>query len=186
MGQGVDLYIVYEFIKRLSTPFNETDAFKLGLIDEKGKRLKYAKTKEEKDAMTLFDRMIFNLKRLMSKVPGGDSKLASYGAALLLMREEPERLEKMSDEELMESLLSEMKYIKKNSGKSFKDIREDAPANATGAAVAGTGDSGVHWVKNKYRVGASGERRKYGRQISGTAFLRRRMKRMANTDLRTS
>ena len=64
----VDLFIVYQFIKRLSTPFDETDAFRLGLIDEKGKRLKKASSKDEKNAMTYFDRMIFNMKRLLFKI----------------------------------------------------------------------------------------------------------------------
>ena len=40
MSQVVDLYMVYQFVKRLATPFKETKAFELGLIDEKGKRLK--------------------------------------------------------------------------------------------------------------------------------------------------
>ena len=42
MGQAVDLFLVYQFVKRLSTPFEETKAYDLGLIDEKGKRLKKA------------------------------------------------------------------------------------------------------------------------------------------------
>jgi len=182
MGQAVDLYIVYEFIKRLATPFDETKAFELGLIDAKGKRLKYAKTKEEKDAMTLFDRLVLNLKRIISMVPGGSSKIGSYAAALLLIRED-ENLEKKSDTELCEMLMAEMKTLKKSSLKDFKSIREDAPAMSTGAAVAGTGDDPVHWGKP---AGVKGDRKKVGRSISGTQFLKRRMKRMANTDLRTS
>lgn len=183
MGQAIDLYIVYEIVKRLSTPFDETKAFELGLIDAKGKRLKYAKTKEEKDAMTVFDRLIFNLKRILQMVPGGSSKVASYAAALLLIREEEDKLIKQTDQELMESLLVEMKHMKSKSLKEFKSIREDAPANATGAAVAGTGSDPVHWGKP---AGVKGDRKKVGRSISGTQFLKRRMKRMANTDLRTS
>jgi hypothetical protein len=181
MGQAVDLYIVYEFIKRLATPFDETKAFELGLIDAKGKRLKYAKTKEEKDAMTLFDRLVLNLKRIISMVPGGSSKVGSYAAALLLIKED-ENLEKKSDAELCEMLMTEMKNLKKSSLKDFKSIREDAPANATGAAVAGTGSDPVHWGKP---AGIKGDRKKVGRSISGTQFLKRRMKKMANTDLRT-
>ena len=52
MSQVVDLYMVYQFVKRLATPFKETKAFELGLIDEKGKRLKKASTRDEKNAMT--------------------------------------------------------------------------------------------------------------------------------------
>lgn len=183
MAQAVDLYIVYEIVKRLSTPFNETKAFQLGLIDEKGKRLKYAKTKEEKDAMTLFDRLIFNLKRILQMVPGGSTKVGSYAAALLLMREHEEVLIKKTDNQLMEDLIVEMKTLKKSSLKEFKTMREDAPANATGAAVAGTGDDPVHWGKPQ---GVKGDRKKVGRSISGVQFLKRRMRQMANTDLRTS
>lgn len=183
MGQAIDLYIVYEFIKRLATPFDETKAFQLGLIDDKGKRLKYARTKEEKDAMTVFDRLIFNLKRILQRVPGGGTQVGSYAAALLLLRESQETLEKMSDDDLMEEIIIEMKNVKKNSGKTFKDLIEDAPANATGAAVAGTGDDPVTWGRP---AGVKGDRKKVGRSISGTQFLKRRMKRMANTDLRTS
>ena len=60
MSQVVDLYMVYQFVKRLATPFKETKAFELGLIDEKGKRLKKASSKDEKNAMNYYDRLIFN------------------------------------------------------------------------------------------------------------------------------
>ena len=42
MSQVMNLFLTYQFIKRLATPFDETEAFRLGLIDAKGKRLKYA------------------------------------------------------------------------------------------------------------------------------------------------
>ena len=35
-----DLVLVYQFLKRLTTPFDETKAFELGIIDERGKRIK--------------------------------------------------------------------------------------------------------------------------------------------------
>ena len=85
MGQAVDLFLVYQFVKRLSTPFEDTKAFELGLIDEKGKRLKKASTREEKDAMTYYDRLIFNLKRLIAKA-GIQSKFVTFAAALFLKK----------------------------------------------------------------------------------------------------
>ena len=36
----VDLFLVFSFIKRLVTPFRKWDAYKQGIIDEKGKVLK--------------------------------------------------------------------------------------------------------------------------------------------------
>ena len=61
-----NIYFVYQFLTKLVKPFKDTDAFKLGIIDDKGKVLKKRstlKTKEEKDAYTLTDTMIFNLKK---------------------------------------------------------------------------------------------------------------------------
>ena len=38
MGTAIDLFVTYRFIKLLVTPFNKTDAYKLGIIDDKGLR----------------------------------------------------------------------------------------------------------------------------------------------------
>ena len=90
-----DLFYTFRFIKLLTTPFDETDAFKLGIIDEKGKRTKKPlSTSEEKSAFTTFHRLVFNLKKLLAKVPGGSSKLASYASALFLIREKYELSDK--------------------------------------------------------------------------------------------
>lgn len=86
----VDTYIVYQIIKRLSTPFTETDAYKNGLIDENGNILKKRRemTSDEKNMMTHFDIMIFNLKRYLAKLPGGDSKFRNFATALFLLKED--------------------------------------------------------------------------------------------------
>lgn len=130
----IDIYLVYEFIKRLVTPFNKTKAFSLGLIDADGKKLRNAVTSQEKEAMGYFDRLVFNLKRLLEKVPFGKSQIASYAAALLLLRERNEAT-LIGDYplQLREKLYEQMKALELN-----EDI--GAPANATGAAVVGTGD----------------------------------------------
>lgn len=86
----VDIFLVYQFIKRLATPFKEWEAYKLGIIDEKGNQLKKRKefTKQkEHNAFGLFDVVIVKLKRLLEKVPGGNTRLGSYAAALWLIKE---------------------------------------------------------------------------------------------------
>lgn len=136
MAQTLDLFLVYQFIKRLSTPFNETKAYELGLIDEKGKKLKKASSRAEKDAMTYYDRLIFNLKRLISRV-GIESKFTTFAAALFLLKEEQSNVKR--DEEVTLSEFVEFK-------ESHKDyimgiLTEDAPANAaSGGNIAGIGD----------------------------------------------
>jgi len=97
-----NIYFVYQFLKKLVTPFEKTDAFKLGIIDEKGKILKRRRdleTSEEKDAYNLSDTLIWNIKKLMGKIPGGKSRLASYAAALWLIKEQQDGY-KITEEEL--------------------------------------------------------------------------------------
>jgi len=136
MSQTVDLFLVYQFIKRLSTPFNETKAFRLGLIDEKGKKLKKASSSEEKNAMTYYDRLIFNLKRLLSKV-GVESKFTTFAAALFLIKEgnkpKDKRVTYISESDFYE-------FKNENKKLLLSLMNEDAPVNAVGGGnIAGAG-----------------------------------------------
>jgi hypothetical protein len=178
----VDTYLVYKIIRALTTPFNETDAFKLELIDDKGKSLKKATTDKEKAAMTYFDRMIFNMKRLLGKV-GLTSKLATFAAALFLLKEDRDSY---SEEDILATLQENMDYIEANSGeKTFEKLAEEI-ANSTGGAVVGTGDSAATWGKHPYKVGLPGNRRKIGRYINGVAYLKRMAKEKNNGSSKTS
>ena len=97
-----NIYFVYQFLKKLVTPFEKTKAFELGIIDEKGKILKRRrdlKTDDEKDAYTLSDTLFWILKKLLGKIPGGKSRIASYGAALFLIKEQQDGY-KLTEEEL--------------------------------------------------------------------------------------
>ena len=40
VGGAMNLYFIYKFLRILTTPWESTDAFKLGIVDEKGKILK--------------------------------------------------------------------------------------------------------------------------------------------------
>lgn len=91
-----DTYIAYKFIKMLALPFRKTDAYKLGIIDDDGKRIK---TKEADDAArnaglkyTNLHRIVFNMKRLLAKIPLGRTKIAGFAAALWFLKEEARRL----------------------------------------------------------------------------------------------
>jgi len=99
-----DAYYSFRFVRLLTTPFNETEAYKLGIIDEKGKRTSKTLTSgDEKSAYTVFHRLVFNIKKLLERVPGGKSKMASYAAAFFLLKEHLD----LSDETL-EKLLKKM------------------------------------------------------------------------------
>ena len=90
MSKTVDNIIAYRIISMLVKPFKDTDAFKEGIIDEKGKILKKATkltTTKEKNAYTFLHRLVFKLKQFVEKVPGGKSRLGSLAAAYYLIRE---------------------------------------------------------------------------------------------------
>ena len=90
MSRTVDNIIAYRIISMLVKPFKDTDAFKEGIIDEKGKILKKATkltTTKEKNAYTFLHRLVFKLKQFVEKVPGGKSRLGSLAAAYYLIRE---------------------------------------------------------------------------------------------------
>ena len=84
-----DLVYTFRFLKLLVQKWEDTDAFKLGLIDKNGKRIKSKglNTSEERGAYTTFHRLVYNIKRLLEKIPGGSSRLGTYAAALFLLKE---------------------------------------------------------------------------------------------------
>ena len=71
MSRVIDALVAYRILKLLVTPFNKTKAYKLGIIDDKGKVLIKSKqivNQEQRKAYTLLIRFVFNLKKLLAKV----------------------------------------------------------------------------------------------------------------------
>jgi hypothetical protein len=87
--RAADLAFTFRFIRMLVMDWKDWDAYKEGIIDGDGKRIKSVKldTDEKKSAYTPFVRLAANTKRLLSNVPGGSSKLGSFAAALYLIKE---------------------------------------------------------------------------------------------------
>ena len=122
MGRAIDLFVTYRFIKLLVTPFKDTDAFKLGIIDEDGNRIippkpkrgtwnktpKALNSSEEKAAYTVLHKLVFNIKKLFGKVPGLRTKLGTYAAALFLLKDTFK--ESVDDPDVFEREF--MKYLK--------------------------------------------------------------------------
>jgi len=156
----VDLFLVYQFIKRLTAPFDQWDAYKLGIIDADGNELKRMKdfTKvAERQAYGIYDRMILKLKKLLAKLPAGQTRLATYAAALWLIKEHQEITDNgdLITEDLIESRLNhyihyttEMYDVNHN----FAMMLEDAPVNSAGSgniAGIGVGPDGEPGVSKK-------------------------------------
>lgn len=127
MANLVDLYIVYRIIRKLTTPFEEWEAYKQGVIDAEGNVIKKSddrNTEAEKNSLTTLDVMILNLKKILMKLPFGKTRLASYGAALFLIKEEKNLTEENLEQRFLAYLASD-------------EIKEEI-ANVTGPSVAGT------------------------------------------------
>ena len=94
MGRAIDLFVTYRFLKLLTTPFEKTDAFKLGIIDEKGNRINKPKSttssrtfNTKENAYTILHKLVFNIKKIFEKVPGLRTKVGTYAAALFLLKD---------------------------------------------------------------------------------------------------
>ena len=87
--RAADLAYTFRFIRMLVLDWKEWDAYKLGIIDEQGKRQRNNKidNDEKRSAYTPFIRLCANIKRLVANIPGGGSKLGSFASALYLIKE---------------------------------------------------------------------------------------------------
>jgi len=129
----VDLLITYRIVKLISTPWEQQEAFKFGIIDKNGKVLKKSSklnTEAEKDSYTVLHRFIFNLKRILQKV-GMGSSLSSFAVALAFILKEDKELVKhksliestvvsyLKQIDVYDKLLNEVRVIKENNKESF-------------------------------------------------------------------
>ena len=145
MSQAIDNLIAYRVLTMLVKPFSETDAFKLGIIDNKGKNLikpTSFHTQEQREAYTFLHRLVFNMKKIINRLPGGESKLKSLVSAYFLIREYYEKNTRSTSmmeskfNKLMETeaILAEESILVE---KFIKDLEEDGAGGGGGAAVGG-------------------------------------------------
>ena len=130
MGRAIDLFVTYRFLKLLTTPFEKTEAYKLGIIDENGNRImqKGIKkpqvplvTSQEKNAYTILHKLVFNIKKIFAKVPGLRTKVGTYAAALFLLKDTFK--ESVDDPDMFEKEF--MKYLKENDIEFDNEISEE-------------------------------------------------------------
>jgi len=122
MGRAIDLFVTYRFVKLLTTPFEKTDAFKMGIIDKDGFRTKKVLYKQsEQSAYTVLHKLVFNIKRIFSKVPGLRTRLGTYAAALFLLKDTFK--EHVEDPDMFEKGL--MEYLKQQGVEFDNSIVEE-------------------------------------------------------------
>ena len=130
MGRAIDLFVTYRFLKLLTTPFEKQDAFKLGIIDKDGNRIKQPNstrpavelaTTEQKNSYTILHKLVFNIKKIFAKVPGLRTKVGTYAAALFLLKDTFK--ESVDDPDMFEKEF--IKYLKEQGVELDNEISEE-------------------------------------------------------------
>ena len=170
MAGVIDLYLAYRFLNNLVLPFEKWEAYKTGVIDKDGAILipKNKRTQQQINSLGYFDVIGMNLKKLLGKLPGGQSAIASYAAALLLLKEY-NKVNEIKEETLFEDI--DLDWLQAEFDACMIEAQEmfdeegEAPTNNVGdGKIAGTvGDPPVY-PKNKYKA---------QNEIDGKAIARR-------------
>ena len=102
MSKFIDNAVAMRVLWMLTTPFDRTDAFRLGIIDKNGKELRpisKLNTDVEREAYTYLHRLVFRLKMIINKIPVENKNFLNFAAAVALVKEDVEY-----DEDILEEL----------------------------------------------------------------------------------
>ncbi len=127
--RAADTAYAFRFIRMLVMKWKDWDAYKLGIIDSKGKRVREVKldTDEKKGAWTYFIRLCANIKRLLQKVPGGGSALGSLAGALFLVKENYGVREKQIEKALRKLNIDSSDFLNESSQWFLLDDKQLSP-----------------------------------------------------------
>lgn len=169
MSRFVDTVVAYRLLRMLATPIERSDAFRLGLVDKDGKKIKEPLSQQELDAYSLLQRFIFKVQRALSRSSDSNARrLLTFAAAMAILKEYTEE-----DEDNVEALLEvymqdedvikQAKLLEDYNLISFRNFHEETGvANVAGIGVGDKGEPGVDprlmpmvRRKKKKRVGKS-------------------------------
>lgn len=177
MANITDAIVVLRILKLLTTPIEKSDAYKYGIIDKNGKKIKNPESSSEREAYTILNRFVFKLQYALMKSPDrGAKRLLSLAAAMAILREHNEEdLDSMTDKEIESKLalyemfddVKQQSTLLEHNLVSFKTFREEMAANAVG----GGGIDGIG-------VGPKGEP---GRDPVMMPMIRRKKKKNGNS-----
>lgn len=152
----VDLFLVYSFIRRLATPFEKWPAYEAGVIDDKGNILIKKKDRllvSQRKSFGIFDLMILKLKKLLGKIPGGKTRIASYAAALYLIKEWKHfSNDSLLNESVTEKQLDESLELFLNRYDYYNTLSEDVNRNLEEKLKAS--DDMGDWIDDFYKSDA--------------------------------
>lgn len=140
MGNAVDLFLVYQFIKKLTTPFENWEAYSAGVIDKDGNIIMDKNERrlniKAKNSFTKFDLLVLKLKKLINKTPM-NNRLSSYAAALWFIKEHQE---KGNEDLIIEDFMRYVSLAEETRiNRDFEQFFEEPTMSAGGGQVASIG-----------------------------------------------
>lgn len=133
---AIDTVIALRILKLLTDPFDQWEACHLGIIDSVGKLLITDSTKftdEQRSAWTMLQRLVWRLKLLIGKIPGGQSRFASFAAAYLLVKESIEY--DREPKNISECLIAKLQHVTSKEIKLVEDMVSAGPTTVVGSDV---------------------------------------------------
>ena len=62
---NIDSILAFILVKKICTPINQSEAYKKNLVSSSGKVIREPQSIDDKNSLTLLDRVVFKLKRLL-------------------------------------------------------------------------------------------------------------------------
>ncbi|CAL9960722.1 hypothetical protein VPHD480_0054 [Vibrio phage D480] len=148
--RGADGFYALRLSTLLHMPFQKWDAYKRGIIDKDGKKLRDAES-SEKGSWTMFHVTVANIKKMVNMLPGGRTAL-DYGASYLLMIEIKDHYN-LSDEFINELRSLEESMVAGDAGDGSGSAESIATGETTGAITnAGAGATAKPKKKKKKKL----------------------------------
>ena len=156
LKQAADLGYTFRFIRMMVMDWTSWDAYKLGIIDENGKRIKKVRLddEEKKSAYTPFIRLAANIKRLVAKIPGGGSKLGSFASALYLVKEKANLSEKGLEDICEKCNIEVLDFLNENNQWFLLENKQLSPGvyRVNNPKLLNKSCSELVWAKDQIRI----------------------------------
>ena len=139
---ALDTIVAMRLLKLLTTPIEKSKAYKAGIVDKNGKKLRQPESSERND-YTFLDRFAFKIRHALTKSSDMQARrLLSFAAALALLREYKEEDDVVEVGALLELYMQDenvqqnAKLLEHNT-LSFRQFNE--MMGVGGGAIAGIG-----------------------------------------------
>jgi len=151
-----DTVYAFRFVRMMVMDWKNWDAYKEGLIDENGKRIKSVKinSDEKAAAYTPFVRLVANIKRLTAKLPGGGSKLGSFASALYLVKEKANLSEKGLEDICEKCNIEVLDFLNENNQWFLLENKQLSPGvyRVNNPKLLNKSCSELVWAKDQIRI----------------------------------